>query len=246
MDAIIDLPDLPAPAVVEQTRGAWHALAEHVLAAACHDTARRIGLVVVPGGFGTPPFERDGETEEVHVVGSELIVRRGAVSSSAPISTLRDAAARVGIPPGAPTTVFRPTTPLDPDRELAIDDRAAAALAAWFALGWSVLARLRDTADAGDLPSAVQLWPEHFDAAIELGDASTFRRGTFGVSPGDAEHPAPYLYVTHWCELPEDPYWNDTVFNGASRSYDDVRGAPDLAAAALAFFADGRARLRDL
>ena len=194
----MDLPPLPDDDRTLRTRNAWHALAEHVLAPACHDTARRIGLVVVPGGFGTPPFERGRGPEEVHVVGHELVVHRDARRETRPIRTVREAAAFVDVTPGAPTEVFRPSQPLELDRTLEIDDSAAAAFGQWFALGWAVLTELRDSADAEDAPSPVQLWPEHLDAAVELGNAATKQRGTFGVSLGDADHPEPYLYVTHW------------------------------------------------
>ena len=55
---------------------------------------------------------------------------------------------------------------------LDVDPTAAARLADWYAFGAAVLQRL----DPGAQP---WLWPEHFDIAIELGEA------TYGVSPGD-------------------------------------------------------------
>jgi hypothetical protein len=89
----------------------------------------------------------------------------------------------------------------------------------------------------------VQLWPEHFDASVDLGDEAAGQRGTFGASPGDDRHPLPYLYVTHWADQPDDPYWNDAGFGGASLGYESLAGAPDPRAAAGAFFGQGRARL---
>src|SRR5919204_675772 len=49
---------------------------------------------------------------------------------------------------------------------------------------------------------AIHLWPEHFDVAIELGEA------TFGVSPGDENHPEPYAYVAPWNPPPPGDFWN--------------------------------------
>jgi hypothetical protein len=242
MSALRALPDLD---VLARTREAWHALAEHVLASARHRATGRIGLVVVPGGFGTPPFAAGagGDDEEIQVIQRELVVRRGETTRSAPIRTLREAATLVGITPGAPTEVFRPTTALDPDEYLDVDDSAATALASWFALGWNILNELCGQVDATESPSTAQLWPEHFDASVDLGNAAAGQRGTFGVSPGDLAHPAPYLYVTHWADAPDDPFWNATTFRGARIPYIAIQTAPDPTAAAHEFFAEGRARL---
>jgi hypothetical protein len=126
---------------------------------------------------------------------------------------------------------------------LIIEPAAATALAAWFALGWTALETLRARTDAAETSSDPTLWPEHFDAALDLGAEDLGARGTFGASPGDAAHAEPYLYVTHWVEVPDDPYWNDTVFPGASLTYSTVAAASDATAAAQDFFARGRATL---
>jgi hypothetical protein len=94
-----------------------------------------------------------------------------------------------------------------------------------------------------DDPSLVQLWPEHFDLGVDLGAEGAGRRGTFGASPGDDAHPEPYLYVTHWSEVPADRYWNDTAFAGASLSYREIVSAADQRGEALAFLRAGRAVL---
>ena len=83
-------------------------------------------------------------------------------------------------------------------------------LADWFGFGCSVLEELRAGAPDADA-TRCQLWPEHFDLAIELGDADSGARAAYGASPGDAGHPDPYLYVSPWSEPPADPHWNDTV-----------------------------------
>ena len=43
--------------------------------------------------------------------------------------------------------------------------------------------------------------------------------------------------------MPDDPYWNDTVFPGASLAYSAVAGSPDAPAAVGEFFARGHATL---
>ena len=219
-----------------QTRLAWHSVAEHVLAPARYHAEGRIGLQVTPGGFGTPPRPA-GPTARVE--GATLIVG----TTTSPLTTIAAAAAALGIEPGAPATVYTPTTPLTPDAPLVVDPGAATVLASWFALGWTALEALGADADPAETASKPTLWPEHFDAAIDLGLESRGARGTFGASPGDAAHPEPYLYVTHWVEVPDDPYWNDTAFPGASLSYSAVATTPDAPATIRAFFARGHATL---
>src|ERR687898_1263919 len=53
------------PATYPATRGALHAVAEHVLAAALHRSTGRIGLRATPDGFGTPRFTVDGGGRQV-------------------------------------------------------------------------------------------------------------------------------------------------------------------------------------
>jgi hypothetical protein len=228
---------------LEQTRLAWHSVAEHVLAPARYHAVGRIGLRVTPGGFGTPPLP-SGRTPRVD--GATLVLdgdEATAPLTSTALTTVAAAATVLGIEPGAPASVYTPTTPLTPEVPLVIDVAAATALAAWFALGWTVLTALRADAPSTDAASDPTLWPEHFDAAIDLGAEDLGARGTFGASPGDAAHPEPYLYVTHWADVADDPYWNDTAFPGASRSYTAVAAAPDPTAAIAGFFARGRATL---
>jgi hypothetical protein len=224
------LEPLTDTAALVATRRAWHAVAEHVLAAARYATDGHIGLVVVTGGFGAPVVPGGGQAR---VDRATLRYEVGGAEHTVPLSTVAAAAAALGIEPGNPP-VFAPSQPLAPDAPLQIDLQAAAILATWFDLSWSVLAEL------GETPT---LWPEHFDAAIELGDEAAGTRGTFGASPGDADHDEPYLYVTHWAEVPDAPFWNDSAFAGASLGYSEIAAAPDPGAAVAAFFEEGRAIL---
>ena len=202
------------------TRESWHRLAEHVLAAARYRATGRIGLRATPGGIGTPEFPSPaGGEEQIRIAGLELVVARDGGSRSAPITTVGEAATIAGITPGAPADVYTPSTPLEPDAPLVITPVAAALLGAWYAFADAALAQLLAAVPAADTPSTVQLWPEHFDLATDLGNEAAGARGTFGASPGDGAHAEPYLYVTHWADTPDDPYWSDTAFPGASLAY---------------------------
>ena len=223
------LAPIPDPDKLVGTRLAWHSVAEHVLAAARYATEQRIGLVVVPGGFATL---RTPEGGTARVDGTDLVVSRAGTERTLPLTTLAAAAAALGIAPGSPP-VFTPTTELRADERLDVDVDAAAVLGQWFALTWSILEEL----------GAPTLWPEHFDAAVDQGDEAAGRRGTFGASPGDAAHPEPYLYVTHWADVGDDPFWNDPTFRGASLTYSALTGATDPVDAARGFYARGRSVL---
>jgi hypothetical protein len=85
------------------------------------------------------------------------------------------------------------------------DEAAARWLGELFAFGDTLLREL--AADAGDA-EPIRLWPEHFDIATVIG------RATYGVSPGDAEHDAPYLYVSSW----DGVQFNAVGFSGAELS----------------------------
>ena len=210
-----------------RTRDALHAVAEHVLAAYRYRAEQRIGLAATNGGFGTPDLP-DGSSARVS--GTDLVVTRDGREDTTALTTLAEAAAACGIEPGAPD-VYTPVTPLVPDAPLTIDREPARELADWLAFSWAQLS---------DLGATPTIWPEHFDAAVELGDEAHESKGTFGASPGDGEHAEPYLYVTHWSPKPADPYWNDDVFAGASVQLSALSAAGDPDEAARAFFARGR------
>lgn len=126
---------------------------------------------------------------------------------------------------------------------LAVDPEAAGALAALYAFAWDVLSTLRAEAPADADASPVRLWPEHFDVAFEQGAEAGGRRAGYGVSPGDAEHAEPYVYVGPWAEPPAGAEWNAVGFTGAELRYADLLAAPDPRAAALGFLRERRAAL---
>ena len=230
------LPPITDPGEYVATRTAWHTLAERVLAPARHAATGRIGLRPAPGGITTAAF---GDGLTIAVDGDELVRTHGPAVTREPITTLRAAAALAGTDPAVAIGVFEPTTPSDPDAALEVDPGAAAVLAAWFAFGERVLTAW-SRARSAERPSEIQLWPEHFDLALDLGP--TPGRANYGASPGDAGHPLPYLYVGPW-EPNDDAFWNAGGY--ARLPYDEVRSADDPAAATHTFFAAGRAATRD-
>jgi hypothetical protein len=119
---------------------------------------------------------------------------------------------------------------------------SAQALGDFYGLACSVLEELRHEQPDED-PSLVQLWPEHFDIAIELGSEVKGQRANYGASPGDESHDEPYLYVGPWTAEVSGDLWNATGFNGAELRYAELLEAPDQRLAALRFM---RERIRAL
>jgi len=190
------------------TRSELHRVAEDVLKPARERVTGRFGLRALPGGFGTAPY---GDVMQMHVDGTELVVRDGATITREPIDN--------------------------------VDADAAGALASWFAFGAGVLEELRAETALEHDPTPPQLWPEHFDIAIELGAEAKGVRAGYGASPGDEEHAEPYLYVVPWSAPAPGELWNATAFAGAELSYADLLASDDRRLAALDFF---RARRDEL
>ncbi len=236
----------PLPAGFDNGRRALHEVAFFVVAPARFAATGKLGLRYTHRGFGTPFFrDTHGIDTQIRVHGNEIIVQSGDAAVAHPIPTLSDATATLGIP-------YRdvwfedfhdPLPPADPHIPLNIDATVTDAIGAWFGFASHVLERTRRTPGAVDV-SRVQLWPEHFDLAFEMGDSSGEARASYGASPGDTTHPEPYLYVAAWGSIDRsDPFWNDTTFNGASLGYRRLLDADDPYAAALAFFQTGYERL---
>lgn len=174
---------------------------------------------------------------------AEAIVAPARVAATGNEIALEAAPGGFGTPPFPHAALAGlPGDGLDP-APVAVDPEAARALGALYAFAWEVLGVLRAEAPAGADASPVRLWPEHFDAAFEQGPEAQGRRAGYGVSPGDAEHPEPYLYVTPWTPQPASPAWTATGFEGAELGYAALLDAPDARAAALAFLRDRRAAL---
>jgi hypothetical protein len=223
----------PAPATLAQTRENLHRVAERVLSKAREHANGKIALRYTRGGFGTPFF---GDDVQVRVEGTELIVQEGAGERRGPITTLRAAGEFVGAH-RLPDGVEHDAAPLR------VDAGAARLLGDWYGFAYSVLEELRAGADAALEPSRVQLWPEHFDASVELGAEADGSRAGYGASPGDGEHPEPYLYVVPWSPPAHGELWNATLFTGAELPLSALLDARDQRTAALDFL---RARLEAL
>jgi hypothetical protein len=119
---------------------------------------------------------------------------------------------------------------------LDVDRNAALFLGDWFGFAYSVLEQLRaESADELE-PSRVQIWPEHFDAALELGAEASGARAGYGCSPGDELHPEPYLYVAPWSAKPQGALWQAEAFSGAELGYGELLESSNQRETALDFF----------
>lgn len=220
----VELP--PLPASFAQTRDALHQVAEKVLAPArLAATGEESSLEATERGFGTPTFPDGGA---VRVETTELVVETiSGEPVRVPITTLKRAAIAVGVE----------ARDLD-DIGLAIDEQSAAALAFAYHFADGILSELRDTWGEGQDPSAIRLWPEHFDIAFEMGSEPEGHRAGYGLSPGDENHEEPYLYVGPWQPPGDLTGWNATGFTGAELGWAWLRAAEDPRQAALDFFRD--------
>jgi len=228
----------PLPSGLVDTRDQLHQLAFFALASARYKTVGKMGLRATPGGFGTPEFEgRVGRIED------DLLVyeSKGNIATQ-PVTTIRSATEFFGVEYEEVwfPDFGDPLPPADPDAELNLDIEAVKVVADWFAFGYEVLGRLRGYGSADDKVSDIQIWPEHFDAATEMGSEAKGQRASFGASPGDGAHPEPYLYVSAWGKIDRsNRYWNDPAFSGASLGYESLVGEVDPVTTALVFLLEG-------
>jgi hypothetical protein len=228
----------PLPDDFQFARDQLHQLAFFALAPARYAVEERMGLRASPGGFGTPEY--DGKVSRIE--GSLLVQESGGNVATQAITTIRAATEFFGVPYDVDwfTDFKDPLPAMDPDRPLRVEETPASALGDWFAFGFEALERLRGEGNDDDGVSEVQLWPEHFDPAIEMGSESRGIRASYGASPGDRGHIEPYLYVSAWGEIDrEDTYWNDRHFNGASLPFVTLIEAEDQSRVAHEFFMEG-------
>lgn len=233
---VFELPDLPSD--FAEVRDRLHQIAFYAISPARYRAEGRMGLRHHQGGFGTP--ESGGRT--IRVLGDEVVVDEGEDSSVHTISTVRAAIEFLGHEYDQEwfADFHDPLDPLPPDEPLYIDPDVTDVLGEWFGFAWVVLEDLRALGTPEDQASEVQLWPEHFDAATELGDHEKGQRASYGASPGDADHLEPYVYVSAWSEIDgTNPFWNDEFFNGASLSYSELVASDDPVETALEFLLEG-------
>jgi hypothetical protein len=205
------LPEVP-PGLVE-TRLSLHRVAEHVMKPAREAVNGKFGLRYTLRGFGTPFF---GDDVQLRVEGVELLRDSPGGERRAALTSLGEAAALAGV-----------TLAVD-DGPLAVDPAGSAFLGDWYGFAASALEELRAQASAGLDPSHVQLWPEHFDIAIEVGSADAGTRAAYGLSPGDELHDEPYVYVAPWePDRAQGELWNAETFRGAELSHAQLLSADD-------------------
>ena len=227
----------PLPPAYDATRDALHAVAEQVVAAAYWHATTHIGLRPTPRGFGTPVF---GAGERVRVDATALVHEQAGATRRHELTTLTAAAAFIGVPLGAPT-VYPAATHLAPDAPLAVDRDGALALADWYALSAALLKDLR-AAHPELSSSEVQIWPEHFDLACEVGDEGTGSRANYGASPGDQDIAEPYLYVGPHDQARHTGQFSRCAF-GAAVTYSELRRAPEAGGAGRQFYESALADL---
>ncbi len=205
--------------VLSRTRRALHGVAELVLAGPQHRVGDTVRLRVVPGGFATTVGD------DVRLIGTT--VQRGEVQAPVDGATPRALAEALGLEARRLDDVYSDGTDVDLDETLHVDEAAAATLSAAWTAGDAALRRL----EPAEMPV---LWPEHFDVGVSISTEQV----NYGVSPGDSDTPAPYAYVGPWTPPPVDDFWNRSF--GAARLISDLGDAD----AVLAFFEEGRLRLR--
>lgn len=236
------------PTGYTRTRRSLHRIATHVLAQARHAERGRIGLRVLPGGFGTPLF---GESETVLRVAGHRLVREWRTDDGARTAvfdlvgaTLGQAARFGGVNVDPGFSVGHDTPELGSiDEPLTVDPAAARYLAAWLGLGAEALDRAVAALGEQGAPGIAQLWPEHFDLGLDV--ATPLGRCNLGMSTGDAFCEEPYVYIGPWgSDRPGGAgFWNAPF--GAFRPASDLgRHAIDGAAESLdAFLIEGLTKL---
>jgi hypothetical protein len=238
----------PLPDTFAASRLGLHRVAAYVVSAARRQANGKIGLRHSRNGFGTPFYVELGDdamvATQVRVEGTQLVYQHGDEVRAGELTTLNAAAGLLGLTLDIEWAAdYDVPEPGDLDAELGIDKGAAASLADWFGFAFSVLEELRADEASVDA-SRPQLWPEHFDAAVEIGADDARQRASFGLSPGGVseEESEPYLYISAWYpdDLPSNPFWNSELFPGAVLPYSELIEAGDQRQVALEFFRTGR------
>jgi hypothetical protein len=237
----------PLPDSFADTRDALQRVAVHIVARARSQATGRFGLRPTVGGFGTPEFGDD--LTRVRISGARLVRETGGVgaagSTAALINglTLNQLGTIASVDLDASLDVGHDTPELGNRHEaLAVDSHAADVLAQWFATVASALDRVVASLPVDATPTLIQIWPEHFDVALDAA-ATPERRANLGGSPGDGFSASPYAYVGPWVEdRPGDSeVWNAPF--GAVVRYDDVAGHEDPVGHLAEFFLHGMKQL---
>jgi len=232
----------PTPANLIDTRVALHRLATYVIAPVRYAATERFGLRATENGFGTPEFGG----RRIRVRGTELIDEADGQTRSTTITSLAAAAEFLGTSIAPSTAAEHDSPPVgDENADLDINEDASLWLGDWFGVAFAALRKVGDDADSIDA-SPPQLWPGHFDPAIEVGDEN--HRGSYGASPGDDAIDEPYLYVSLW--WPDrltidtsDHSWNAPGFVGSLLRVSDFPADADAIDVAVEFWRTGRDRV---
>jgi hypothetical protein len=225
------------------TLSVLHRIVAHVLARRRFEVSGRFGLRASPGGIVTPAFGDEPET--VRLSGSFLLRETGGTIScrAIPGSSLRELAVFAGTDIDAPFSCGDDTPAIgEPDVPLTLDAGSVRRLADWYALGWVALDTVIGSLAPEAEPATIQLWPEHLDAATNVGvggGGGGGERVNLGFSPGDAFESEPYAYVGPWsAQRHGDPdYWNAPF--GAVLRASDVAASGDSLATCIQFLLAG-------
>jgi len=233
----------PAPASLVASRTALHRLGAYVIAPVRHQANGKFGLRWTKGGFGTPFF---GADRQVRVEGTDLIDQHGDATRRTPVTSLQAAADFLGTSIDPDTAAEHDSPPVgDPKANLAVDAEAVAFLDGWYGMAFAALELLR-VDDVSVNPSRPQIWPGHFDPAIEVGTEDA--RGSYGASPGDHGSDEPYLYVSVWWPDRldvdvDDDFWNAEGFVGRLLKLSDFPTGSDPVDVAAGFWRETRDRI---
>lgn len=218
----------PLPGEFAATVTSLHEVATALLAPVCK-AAGEPALTALPGGFGTPELQLDGCRQQVRVEGAELVRTVDGAERRAPITSLAHAGTSIA-------DLLGPAARQLSGRPLAVDECSSRVLGALYGLAAEALGVLLEGASLEDGATPPRLWPEHFDIAIELGSEHDGLRANYGLSPGDEQHPEPYLYVGPWTAAVSGAAWNACGFAGAELGHAELLGASDPLRAATDFF----------
>jgi hypothetical protein len=197
-------PATPDPATLAATRRRLHGIGECLMAGPQRRSGGRFTLRVTPGGFATtgrPALRLDG---------TELVVGE---SRRVPVAgTFAELADALGVDFGAPPDAYPDGSGVSPLDDTALDTTSAQLIQGWYLRADAALRVLAPR-------QTPILWPEHFDVAILLDDIS------YGASPGDGFHAAPYVYVSTGHHDGSD-FWNAPF--GAIQDHEQMQGIDDL------------------
>jgi hypothetical protein len=229
----------PGLSALAAARHELQRVATHILARRRFGASGRFGLRATYGGVGTPAFGDGPET--IRIAGLTLVREVGADATRISIvgSTLRELASFADVDLDEAFSCGDDTPELgDTHRSIDLDRESAAVIADWFGLCWRTLDASLATLSPTTVPTTIQLWPEHFDAATTVAVPSG-ERVNLGFSPGDDFVTEPYVYVGPWSELrPGNPaFWNTSF--GAVLRRSDIAGSTDPDEACSEFVRSG-------